>query len=137
LVDVEVVVAAAGVVVVVAAVVAAEAAVAAVVLVVLEEVVMVVLQASASAAAVVVVVMDGVGGGEGDYTKDGGGVHVLVQVAVVAAQGAHVPCEDTATFFKLPRRPGVGRRDVQLNDSVNSCSARANPATTDIRRQAD
>ncbi len=111
--------------------------VAAAVLVVVEEVVMVVLEASAAAAAVL-------GGGDGgddiDGTKGSGGLDVLVRAAVVAAQVAHVPCGHAATFFTSTNSlgvQGVGQHDVQLNDSVDSCSTRANTAMTDRGKQAE
>ncbi len=98
--------------------------------------VLVVLEASASAAVLVVVVMGSVA------------AKVIVLRAVVECT---YWCESRwwrrkwRTYLVTMRRrssnslaaQGVGRRDVQMNDSVNSCSARANTATTDIGRQAD
>jgi hypothetical protein len=67
-------------------------------------------------------------------------VDVLVRAAVVAAQVAHVPCGHAATFFTSTNSlgaQGIGQHDAQLNDSVDSCSTRANTAMTDRGRQAE
>jgi hypothetical protein len=62
-------------------------------------------------------------------------VDVLVRAAVVAAQVAHAVTFFTSTNSLGPE--GVGQHDVHLNDSVDSCSTRANTAMTGRGRQAE